>query len=172
MDRYADIVKRLEVAKAPLSLETNEMIRNEMRTFNLGLDLELPKNFVPPKDMLDSKTLMNYLQVDYYYGNENKKHLKDTKKDGLIKNSVPYNYEVRIGRLNEWGSRIINYSADKNKLQIQLTGNVQPIATVASLDANKKYPLQMIINIPGLKKRKLVIPLQPTYTTFLDLQLD
>lgn len=173
MDRYTDIVKRLEVAKSTLSLETNEILRNEMRTFNLGLDLELPKNFVPPKDMLDSKTLMNYLQVDYYYGNDNKKHLKDVKKDGLVKTQVPYNYEIRIGRLNEWGSRIINYSADRNKIQIQLTGTVQPISTApSSFDVNKKYPLQMVINIPGLKKRKLVIPLQPTYTTFLDLQLD
>lgn len=172
MDRYTQIVRDLEVARAPLSLETNEMLRNEMRTFNLGLDLQLPKNFIPPKEMLDDKTLMKYLQVDYVYGNDNKKHLKDVKKDGLVKNIGPLSHEIRIGRLNEWGSRIVNYSAEKNKIQIQLTGSIQPIASAKSFDVNKKYPLQMVINLPGLKKRTLIIPLQPTYTTFLDLQLD
>ena len=172
MNSYKTIIKQLEVAKAPLSLESSEMIRAEMRTYNLGLDLALPKNFVPPAELLDGKTLMNYLQVEYVYGNDEKKHLKDVKKDGLIKNSSSLNYEIRIGRRNEWGSRIVHYSADKNQLNIQLTGNIQPSNPGQALDVNKKYPLQMIINIPGLKKRKLVIPLQPTYTTFLDLQLD
>lgn len=171
-DSYMNIVQQLDQAKAPLSLETNEMLRKEMRTFNLGLDLQLPKNFVPPKEILESKNLMKYLQVNYVYGNDNKKHEKNVKNDGLVKNWGPFDYEIRVGRLNEWGSRIVNYSADKNKLQIQLTGSVQPIATASSIDVNRKYPLQMVINIPGLKKRKLVIPLQPTYTTFLDLQLD
>lgn len=168
---YRTIVGQLEKAKEPLSLETSEMIRAEMRTYNIGFDLELPKNFVPPKELLDSKTLMKYMQVDYVYGNDEKKHLKDVKKDGLIRNSGSQNYEIRVGRRNEWGSRIVNYSAEKNQLNIQLTGGIQPTEG-QTLDVNKKYPLQMIINIPGLKKRKLVIPLQPTYTTFLDLQLD
>lgn len=172
MDRYSSIFKKLEVAKQSLSLETNDMIRNEMRTYNLGLDLALPKNFVPPKELLDDKTLMKYLQVDYVYGNDEKKHLKDVKKDGLVKNFGSVNYEIRIGRRNEWGSRIVNYSAEKNQLNIQLTGNIQSSNPNVAFDVTKKYPLQMVINIPGLKKRKLVIPLQPTYTTFLDLQLD
>lgn len=172
MDRYTSIVGKLEVARQSLSLETSDMIRKEMRTFNLGLDLALPKNFVPPKEMLDDKTLMNYLQVDYLYGNDEKKHLKDVKKDGLVKNIGPVNYEIRIGRRHEWGSRIVHYSAEKNQINIQLTGNIQSSNPNQAFDVTKKYPLQMVINIPGLKKRKLVIPLQPTYTTFLDLQLD
>ncbi len=172
MNRYTAIVKQLEVAKASLSLETSDMIRNEMRTYNLGLDLTLPKNFIPPKELLDSKTLMNYMKVDYVYGDNEKKHLKDVKKDGLVKNVGPVNYEIRIGRRNEWGSRIVNYSAEKNQLNIQLTGSIQSSNPNVAFDVTKKYPLQMVISIPGLKKRKLVIPLQPTYTTFLDLQLD
>ena len=94
------------------------------------------------------------------------------KKDGLLKNNGPLNFELRIGRVNEWGSRIVNYSADKNELNIQITGNIQSANPNQAFDVKKKYPLQMIMNIPGFKKRKMVIPLQPGYTTFLDLQLD
>lgn len=171
-DRYDRIVKQLEIAKEPLSRESSEAIRSELRTYNLALDISFPKNYVPPKELLESRTLMNYFQVDYLNGNIEQKHKADVKKDGLLKNLGPLNFELRIGRVNEWGSRIVNYSADKNQLNIQITGNIQSANPNQAFDVKKKYPLQMIMNIPGFKKRKMVIPLQPGYTTFLDLKLD
>lgn len=172
LDQYNLIVKKLETAKQSLSKESSDAIRSELRTYNLGLDISFPKNFVPPKELLDSQTVMKYLQVDYVYGNDEQKHASDVKKDGLIKSFTPLNYEIRIGRRNEWGSRIVNYSAEKNQLNVQITGNIQSSNPNIAFDVKKKYPLQMIINIPGFKKRKMVIPLQPGYTTFLDLRLD
>jgi pimeloyl-ACP methyl ester carboxylesterase len=172
INAYNSIVQNLEVAKKSLSLETSEMIHKDMRTFSLGFDIELPKNFVPPLELLLDSNVTNYLQVNYVVGNDNKKHLLDVKKDGLIKNASQLNYEIRLGRRFEWGSRIVNYSATKNKLNIQITGNVSPINDKVKWDVTRDYPLQMVINIPGLKKRTLVIPVRPTYTTFLDLKLD
>jgi len=171
-DRYDRIMKQLEIAKEPLSKESSDAIRSELRTYNLALNISFPKNYVPPKKLLESRTLMNYLQVDYINGNIEQKHKADVKKDGLIKSFGPVNFELRLGRANEWGSRIVNYSAEKNQLYIQITGNIQSANPNQAFDMKKKYPLQMIMNIPGFKKRKMVIPLQPGYTTFLDLQLD
>ncbi|AZZ37822.1 hypothetical protein CIK05_13765 [Bdellovibrio sp. qaytius] len=173
MDRYNNIVKQLEVAREPLSKESSESIHSELRTFNLALDINFPKNFIPPKELLDSGSVMKFLQVEYLNGNDPKKQLAVAQRDGLIKSISPINFQIRLGRFREWGSRIVNYSAERNQLNIQITGNVQSAGgPEKAIDVNKKYPLQMIINIPGLKKRKMVIPLQPSYTTFLDLQLD
>lgn len=171
-NNYRSILQTLEAAKRPLSLETSDMIHKEMRTYNLAFDIELPKNFVPPKELLDEKTLMNYFQVNNVNGTNERKHFANLKTDGLIKNSSQLSYEIRLARRKEWGSRIVNYTANKNKLNIQLTGNVSPVNDKVTWDVTRDYPLQMIINIPGLKKRTLVIPVRPTYTTFLDLKLD
>lgn len=172
LDRYNQIVKQLEGAKESLSRESSDAIRSELRTYNLALDISFPKNYVPPKELLEFQALTRFLQVDYLNGHDEQKHKGDVKKDGLLKSFGPLNYELRLGRRNEWGSRIVNYSAEKNQLNVQITGNIQSSNPNQAFDVKKKYPLQMVINIPGFKKRKMVIPVQPGFTTFLDLQLD
>lgn len=168
---YERLISQLTWAKKKLTVQTSEQIKAEMRTFNLGMEITLPKNFVPPADLLDAKTISKYLVVNYMQGHNVVKNLKVDSHDGLIKSHPAQTFEIRLGRYREWASRIVNYSAEKNQLNIQLTGSIH-MKNKQALDVNKRYPLRMTIQIPGLKTRKLVIPLQPTYTTFLDLQLD
>jgi pimeloyl-ACP methyl ester carboxylesterase len=170
MKAYSLLVNQLEVGRRKITKQTSEDIYSQMRTFSLGLKLTLPKNFVPPKELVDPKLVTRFISADFKHSTE-KSSLAVEAEDGLIKSKLSQGWEIRLGRYKEWGGRILHYDAVKNQVNIQLTGNIQ-MKNKGQLDLTKQYPLQMVVQVPGLKKRYLTIPLRPTYTTFLDLQLE
>ena len=160
---------------------TQAVLMNEMRTFQLSVNIQLPKDFVPPKDFLKSEGISKYLKVDYQHGykkSENKAVEKED--DALVRREVEsQDYRIQFGRYREWGSRVAKHFKETNQLNVQFTGNVKPTDALWKASAinppgwnEKTFPLTVNIDIPGLKKRKVTIPLRPTYTTFVELTLE
>lgn len=160
---------------------SHEALMNQMRTFQLSVNLQLPKDFIPPKDFLKSEGISKYVKVDYQYGHKKSKNKDvDVTDDALISREVPFqDYRIQLGRYREWGSRVSKHFKDTNQLNVQFTGNVRPAddnwkpSLINPVGWNEKtFPLKVNIQIPGLKKRQVIIPLRPTYTTFVELTLD
>lgn len=159
----------------------SDALMNQMRTFQLSVNIQLPKDFVPPKDFLKSEGISKYLKVDYQYGRK-KSANKDVEvfDDALISRETPtQDYRIQLGRYREWGSRVAKHFKVTNQLNVQFTGNVKPADVnwkPTSINpvgwTEKTFPLKVDIDIPGLKKRQVIIPLRPTYTTFVELTLD
>ena len=157
-------------------------LMNQMRTFQLSVNLQLPPDFVPPKDFLKGEGISKYLKVDYKYGYKKSanKRVDPVNDDALVNpNQAQQDYRIQLGRYREWGSRVAKHFKETNQLNIQFTGNVKP--TDAEWNASninpqgwneKSFPLTVEIDIPGLKKRKITMPLRPTYTTYLELVLE
>lgn len=154
---------------------------SQMRTFQLSVNIQLPKDFVPPKDFLKKEGMSKYLKVDYQYGHKKYANKEvDESEDALIRRETEsQDYRIQIGRYREWGSRVAKHFRETNELNIQFTGNVKPTdanwnpSTINPLGWNEKtFPLSVSIEIPGLKKRKVTIPLRPTFTTFVELTLE
>lgn len=160
---------------------SHETLMNQMRTFQLSVNIQLPKDFVPPKDFFKGEGISKYLKVDYQYGYKKSANKKvEAADDALVSREYPFqDYRIQLGRYREWGSRVAKHFKDTNQLNVQFTGNVRPTDAywkASSINppgwSEKTFPLSVDIEIPGLKKRKVTIPLRPTYTTFVELNLD
>lgn len=161
---------------------THAALMSQMRTFQLSVNLQLPEGFVPPKDFLKSEGISKYLKVDYKYGYKKSanKDVEPINEDALVnKVQEQQDYRIQLGRYREWGSRVAKHFKDKNQLNVQFTGNVKPAdvngnaSIINPLNWNERqFPLTVEIDVPGLKKRKVTIPLRPTFTTFVELNLE
>ncbi|AZZ38060.1 hypothetical protein CIK05_15040 [Bdellovibrio sp. qaytius] len=180
-DNYKYLRSKLYAGDESFGASTSEALMNQMRTFQLSVNIQLPKDFVPPKDFLKSEGISKYLKVDYQYGykKSDNKAVEPTDDALVRRESDTQDYRIQLGRYREWGSRVAKHFQETNQLNVQFTGNVKP-ADVEWKPTNinpfgwneKPFPLTVSIEIPGLKKRKVTMPLRPTYTTFVELTLE
>ena len=164
--------------------ETSHLaLMNQMRTFQLSVNIQLPKDFVPPKDFLKSEGISKYIKVNYKYGYKKSanKRVEDQMNDDALVNreSDLQDYRIQLGRYREWGSRVSKHFAETNQVNVQFTGNVKPTDAYWNASSvnplgwrDRTFPLTVEIDVPGLKKRKVTMPLRPTYTTFVELTLE
>lgn len=164
-----------------LGEESQKNLMDQMRTFQLSVNIQLPKDFAPPADLLKGEGISKYLKVDYQYGHTKSKNKDvDKSEDALVSRAFPFqDYRIQIGRYREWGSRVAKHFKETNQLNVQFTGNVRPTDAYWKPShinppgwTEKSFPLEVEIEIPGLKKRKVTIPLRPTFTTFVELTLE
>lgn len=159
----------------------NDKLMDQMRTFQLSFNLQLPKDFIPPKDLFKTKGIAKYIKVNYKYGpKESKNRDAGDDEDALVSREYPFqNYRIQLGRYKEWGSRVAKHFQDTNQVNVQLTGNVKPTdsywqkTSISPENWNEKsFPVTVTVDIPGLKPRTVTMPLRPTYTTFVELNLE
>ena len=160
---------------------TQTVLMNQMRTFQLSFNLQLPKDFVPPKDLFKTKGIAKYIKVNYKHGpKESKNRDAGDDEDALVNREFPFqDFRIQLGRYKEWGSRVAKHFQDTNQVNVQLTGNVKPTDAYWNQTrinpgdwSAKSFPVTVTVDIPGLKPRTVTMPLRPTYTTFVELNLE
>lgn len=179
--RYEFLRGRLYRDDQSFGKSSHDALMNQMRTFQLTFNLQLPKDFIPPKDLLKTKGIAKYIKVNYRHGpKESKNRDAGEDEDALVNREYPFqDYRIQLGRYKEWGSRVAKHFQDTNQLNVQLTGNVKPTDPYwAPTNINpsdwtqKTFPVTVTVEIPGLRKRTVTMPLRPTYTTFVELNLE
>lgn len=179
--RYEFMRARLHKDDQSFGKSAHTALMSEMRTFQLSFNLQLPKNFIPPKDLFKTKGIAKYIKVNYKHGPKESKNRKAGEdEDALVSREYPFqDYRIQLGRYKEWGSRVAKHFQDTNQVNVQLTGNVKPTdaywqrTSINPTDwSEKTFPVTVTVDIPGLKKRTVTMPLRPTYTTFIELNLE
>lgn len=181
MEQYQHL--RTQLFKDDLSYgqKSSDELKNQMRTFQLGFNLQLPKGFKLPKDALTQAGITKYLHVDYIHGHKEKKHFKASAiEDALIVREFPFqDYRIQLGRYREWGSRVAKHIPEADLLNVQFTGSVQPTDPYWKIDykdpenwSNRQFPITIKVQIPGLKPRTISVPVKPIFTTFVELVME
>lgn len=180
--KYQFIRGQLHRGDESFGKTTHDALMNQMRTFQLSFNLQLPKGFVPPKDLFKSSSgIAKYVKVDYQHGpkkSDNK--YAGAHEDALVKREYPFqDFRVQLGRYKEWGSRVAKHYQETNQVNVQFSGSLKPTdpywqpTNINPSDwAEKLFPVTVTVDIPGLKPRTVIMPLRPTYTTFVELNLE
>jgi pimeloyl-ACP methyl ester carboxylesterase len=180
-EKYELIRAKLYKGDESFGLNEHKKLMKDMQSFQLGFNLQLPKGFSLPKDVTTREGISKYLKIDYLHGNTEKLNLKaDRHEDALIKRQYPFqDYRIQVGRHKEWGSRVAKHFQNSDQLNVQFSGLVKPTDPYWKiLETNepegwneKTFPVTVTVDIPGLKKRVVTVPVRPTYSTFVDLIL-
>lgn len=179
--KYTNFLSQLYKNDTSYGKKANDDLMNQMRTFQLGFNIELPKNFTLPPDIKNSEMISKYIRVKYKYGNSKSANRKvSVLNDAVLQREYPFqDYRIQLGRYREYGSRVVKHIPKANLLNIQFSGNVQPtdaywqvLPEAPDNWASKQFPIYVEVKIPGLKKRTLEVVVKPTFTTFVDLILE
>lgn len=157
--------------------ERSDYLLSQMRTFGFTVNVRLPEGYQVSRKLLNDDDVDEFIQMDFARKQTRVLNVGDLESDGLIKSSRSQKWEIRIGRRAEAFSRVIKYFPQENQLRFYFSGNVAPKdMNGAFFDFSNQipegFPLKVRVALPGLKPRVVEAPLQPTYTTFVDLKLD
>lgn len=159
-------------------MNEHNLLMSQMQTFSIVLNLRLPKGFNVTRPMLNNDDVDEYIKPGYQNHQSRILTVLNESHDGLVapltKDQI---YSVYLGRRGEPYSRVVKHFPETNHLRFQFTGKVLPSESRAySVDSYKKmgesgYLVRINVTLPGLKSRIVEVPVKPTFTSFVDIEL-
>jgi len=157
------------VKDSNLRYEQNNLLKDEMSSYVLNLNIRLPKN-IKLGDISRTSVLMKYINFNIIKSND--------KVFGENRLDYEYdNYFNQIARSKEILSSFADVKEYKDVkiLRAFFVGRAWPKQTAQMADSKSKLesgvPVRFEINIPGVKSRRVVAKVKPRFTTYVDLYM-
>ena len=180
---------------AEFDLGNSKTIQNSLNNikplqgFALDINLRLPLDYKLDKKLQkDSTGFLQALDINY-----EKEPLSFIRSGHITRDVSNIPYDIYLGRGNELYSATTTYAYNSEKKQIEpyifydqtlnplrfhITGIVQPRTpnpkNTGDYEKWKEngFPIKLRINLPGLKPRIVIARVRPTYSTFIDVELE
>lgn len=160
--------KYFKVTDASSRLNDSGLLRNELGTYLLNINVRVPKDFEMTTDELNHiKTNMDAPTMRQIKGDKYGENRFDKESDPFI---------LQAGRPSQFMSSfasIKNYS-DSKEVRIVIMGRAFAKPGQESKAAqvlNNGVPLEFTLKLPGLYPRKITAKIKPTYTTYIDMRM-